>query len=421
MMTTNALVSGAIVAVLLAALAGPGLAQQADPNAAAQEVLQAAPAGTVGVVHADAQAAGKLLSRAQAAIENNQDLPAEVVQVTEGLGDVIGQVRAVEVYIVVTQRGDGWVALIHTDQSAEQLVRQIAKLLPEEAEAKPQQTQPGYWRLSPQAPLMLIDAEQVDAVSSRGVLVTAFPQPQQSAQVLQSWGAGAALDLSKVDTAAPVWATWDIRPMMQSGWLAIYPQGEKTSQMRAYFAPGEQGNRMTQQVARQVNAMLGDAVTAQAEGQMLKVSTTFDQQFFAELSKALARARRAAEITVSGTNLKGLATAIRLYTSDHGQLPPDLEALVTDGLVSPKMLFSPASGREPELTEDGELTNEPDYVYLRRPKDHKADHVLVYEPPKLWDGEGGNVAYADGNVEWLSAEKLREAVERTKKTIEQNE
>ncbi len=118
----------------------------------------------------------------------------------------------------------------------------------------------------------------------------------------------------------------------------------------------------------------------------------------------LHRIRGTAQKAASMANLKGLTVAGMAYEMDEMQRPPNLAALVENDFVSASMLRCPHNDDAPPEVIDGELVGESDYVYLLSPI-HVARpslHIVAYERPEHYKGEGTNVAFADGHVEFLS-------------------
>jgi prepilin-type processing-associated H-X9-DG protein len=84
---------------------------------------------------------------------------------------------------------------------------------------------------------------------------------------------------------------------------------------------------------------------------------------------------------------------IYMYAADHkNQLPKNLQALVDGKYISPKQLISPL---QPD--------REDAYVYIRPAAPlNKVDpqSLILYEAFDTW-GEGTNVAFGDGHVEFV--------------------
>jgi prepilin-type processing-associated H-X9-DG protein len=112
----------------------------------------------------------------------------------------------------------------------------------------------------------------------------------------------------------------------------------------------------------------------------------------------------------AGRNLRTLTAAILLWTYEHGEgrLPPDLAAV--------EQVFDPRAERMTwrMVNTNPRFAQENAFAYVRcadRLDEIKEPDVTViaYEKPPA-DGvrDGVNVAFADGRVEWLSAEDFEE-------------
>ncbi len=112
-------------------------------------------------------------------------------------------------------------------------------------------------------------------------------------------------------------------------------------------------------------------------------------------------------------NLKTLMLAVRMWASDHdGEFAEKLSDLYPDYVDSVK-LFTCPSARGAKITKKEEIDSKTSYIYVTGLTEAgPADAVVLYENPSNHDGEGGHVAFADGHVEWLRAEKMKETVER---------
>ena len=134
------------------------------------------------------------------------------------------------------------------------------------------------------------------------------------------------------------------------------------------------------------------------------------------LLPSLTRARDLSKRLVSTTNLRGIGQACMLYAFEHHEeFPPDLETLVTDGSITRKMLISPL---DPLRSRDDAAPGECSYFYIAG-QTMKSDpsNVLAYEPD--YDGEGGNVLFVDGHVEWATPARRQQVVDKTHERLEQ--
>jgi prepilin-type processing-associated H-X9-DG protein len=127
------------------------------------------------------------------------------------------------------------------------------------------------------------------------------------------------------------------------------------------------------------------------------------------------------------SNLRQIGQAILLYSDDNGgKYPNDLGALLTiEGFTTnilncPSSNDTPATGAttqavESNLTAGGHLS----YIYLGKGMNAKtisADTVVAYEPLSNHGGDGSNMLFGDGHVEFIDAKNvnLMEAKIKTK-------
>lgn len=119
------------------------------------------------------------------------------------------------------------------------------------------------------------------------------------------------------------------------------------------------------------------------------------------------------------SNLRQIGQGLLLYTNDHGpQYPPTLELLIEMAELSPGVFVCPSAAHRPAA---GATTREIVANFRKDPKAHcsyvylgatmhanlPAEHVVAYEPPENHCGEGMNVLYNDGHVEWADAAEAK--------------
>jgi prepilin-type processing-associated H-X9-DG protein len=116
------------------------------------------------------------------------------------------------------------------------------------------------------------------------------------------------------------------------------------------------------------------------------------------LLPALDKAKGQANRIRSRANLSGIGKMLQIYVNGHNDSYPDsLQALVAEGL-SPQGIRVPT---HPELA----------YIYLKPGKDafeNSTKWVVAFEPPEVNHGEGANVLFLDGHVEFVKGERLNE-------------
>jgi len=109
----------------------------------------------------------------------------------------------------------------------------------------------------------------------------------------------------------------------------------------------------------------------------------------------------------SRRNISKILSACYKWARKHqNEFPPDLQTLVDDDMLEPKMLINPL---RPELGQKG-------YVYLRL--DASIDKVgpmriVIYEAHEK-DCEGVSAGFADSHVEWMPYEEFRERMKKQK-------
>ena len=124
-------------------------------------------------------------------------------------------------------------------------------------------------------------------------------------------------------------------------------------------------------------------------------------------------AKVSADRVHSALNLRQIGQGMVLYANDHqGKLPPDLATL----------LKQPDFKREAFQSPFGEGKAESDYKYFYVEGLTNAvppDILLAYDAAELEKGDGANVLYGDGRVEWLDAEVVAAAIQKAAKWREE--
>lgn len=144
----------------------------------------------------------------------------------------------------------------------------------------------------------------------------------------------------------------------------------------------------------------------------------------AVLLPSLNRARETANRVKCASNLKQIGAALLLYSNENqNQYPPDLEtALATqdissDAFVCPSGNDTPAPGADAatqakNLSAGGHLS----YVYLGKGMTNAEppDKVVAYENPGAHGGDGMNVLFGDGHVEFLANVTVQKMLDELK-------
>jgi prepilin-type processing-associated H-X9-DG protein len=128
------------------------------------------------------------------------------------------------------------------------------------------------------------------------------------------------------------------------------------------------------------------------------------------LLPSLSRARETANRVKSGSNLRQIGMGVMLYANENnGACPPDLGTILKTQDLNAGAFVAPQSGKPvPPGTPDqlaGWVNQNADYVYLGKGKkmsDLRPDQPLAYEKFELGRGQGVNVLFGDGHVEWMS-------------------
>jgi prepilin-type processing-associated H-X9-DG protein len=112
------------------------------------------------------------------------------------------------------------------------------------------------------------------------------------------------------------------------------------------------------------------------------------------LLPSLNRARETANRVKCASQMRLIGTAINSYQSQHsGQYPPNLNALVSSGLITSQGLVCPS---------DNNTSGQPSYILMAQTGfvPVSANSVLLYEP--ITDHtDGANFLYADGHVDFV--------------------
>jgi prepilin-type processing-associated H-X9-DG protein len=136
---------------------------------------------------------------------------------------------------------------------------------------------------------------------------------------------------------------------------------------------------------------------------------------------SLCRSRETANRVKCASNLKQIGLAISLYAKDHGgQYPNLLAVLPSDQDITAEVMTCPSSNDEkPAATDMAEIvaeltaaeTKAPghkhclSYVYIGKALTEKSvaeTTIVAYEPLENHDGDGTNVLFGDGHVEFIS-------------------
>jgi prepilin-type processing-associated H-X9-DG protein len=123
---------------------------------------------------------------------------------------------------------------------------------------------------------------------------------------------------------------------------------------------------------------------------------------------SLGQAKVNADRVKSAANLRQIGQALILYAgNNNGQLPPDLATALKTQDLSPDSLHSPFA--------PGKDNTGYRYLHAAGTKDVPPDVAIAYDAAELQKGDGANVLYGDGHVEWLDQAGVKEVLEKTSK------
>ena len=111
------------------------------------------------------------------------------------------------------------------------------------------------------------------------------------------------------------------------------------------------------------------------------------------LLPSLARARELAKRSVCSANLRTVEISLQSYVEEHGQQPPNLTTLVDEKWLVSGVLNCPSV--------DPAVSQTLPYIWIRGADCADADNVVLYEPLNNHRGQGGNVLFCDGHVEFV--------------------
>jgi prepilin-type processing-associated H-X9-DG protein len=141
------------------------------------------------------------------------------------------------------------------------------------------------------------------------------------------------------------------------------------------------------------------------------------------LLPSLNRARETANRVKCASNERQIGQAILLYANENkGNYPPDLGTLVKTEDIGPEVFICPSANTSlppniHAMTPDQQaawVNEHSDYVYVGKglKSDAPADRVTVYEKETDHGGDGMNMLYGDGHVEFQNAQAARREIEQ---------
>jgi prepilin-type processing-associated H-X9-DG protein len=142
------------------------------------------------------------------------------------------------------------------------------------------------------------------------------------------------------------------------------------------------------------------------------------------LMPSVSRARETANRVKSGSNLRQIGQGVMLYANDHkGSNPPDLGTLLKEEELTPEVFIAPQTEKmvPPDvrtMTREQQaawVEQNADYVYLGKGKSAfkmKPDEVLAHEKLEVGRGQGVNVLFGDGHVEWMPVPAAQQVLQK---------
>ena len=125
---------------------------------------------------------------------------------------------------------------------------------------------------------------------------------------------------------------------------------------------------------------------------------------------AFARAHEIANRVKCAANLRTIGVALNQYSAANaGQMPPTLPLLIQAHLLTQQDLICP----DDSATSTTQPASSYAFVNPQATMNGSARSAVVSEPPTLHKGDGANVLFGDGHVEWLNAAALSQIARQT--------
>ena len=143
-------------------------------------------------------------------------------------------------------------------------------------------------------------------------------------------------------------------------------------------------------------------ITPHAQGSQLVANLDAKQVnlLAVAMKEPLARSRQVAMRVQSASNIRQLLQTCLLFANENkGKYPEDFKALQA---AIPKYMGANPQNAQRVLTNPRHPEIQPGYVYIKPPKGNaaSAETVVIYESHKDF-GDGINVGFGDGHVEWV--------------------
>jgi prepilin-type processing-associated H-X9-DG protein len=178
--------------------------------------------------------------------------------------------------------------------------------------------------------------------------------------------------------------------------------------------------------ARAITPFPGAEVIGQG-GNTALASVGEESMLISILLPSLNRARETANRVKCANNLKQIGLGLALYTNEHrGAYPPDLGTLLATEDLTAAVFCCPSTNTQvpPNLApaEAVQWANaNSDYIYLggALKAAPPPDTVIAYEKDADHGGDGMNLLFADGHVEFDLLQAAHQQIARTKQLLGQ--
>ena len=135
---------------------------------------------------------------------------------------------------------------------------------------------------------------------------------------------------------------------------------------------------------------------------------------------SLNRARETANRVKCGSNMRQIGQGIFLYANENkGKYPPNLGILVKTEELTPQVFVCPTGNTAPPngLAIDDQVkwvNDNADYVYLGSGMNVTAgaEVIVLYEKPGAHGGQGMNMLYGDGHVEFQMMQSAMQQIQK---------
>lgn len=134
------------------------------------------------------------------------------------------------------------------------------------------------------------------------------------------------------------------------------------------------------------------------------------------LLPSLSRARELSKRTLCASNMHGIAQALYISAQDTDKFPTDIRDLIKENNSTFKQFICPSTAVD---VHDVEEAIDACYIYIPgQSTTSDPTNVLLYERFENHRGEGANVLFLDGHVEFIKdLDKVEELVQKTKDRI----